>query len=165
MGSTFLLWISNTNSSNIMKIITLESFIVTGLEVKAHWKELFEKMPKAWGELFERADEIQNAKNAFFTEVSVSAGDGFYTEMIGAEVESAAEIPSGMSQVMVPEQTYIHHRHEGPVENIAGTFGDIYDWAKEQNLTAEEFKIDRGYLPGMPETPHDLYVKISSGKE
>lgn len=131
-----------------------------GIRVQAHWKELFEKMPEAWGSLFEQAGKIQNRKGKSFTEISISADDGLYTELIGAEVEPGTKAPEGMVYYEVPGQKYMYYRHEGTLQEIANSFGKMYDWAKEQNYTAGEFKIDRGYLTGMPDTPHDLYVKI-----
>lgn len=146
-----------------MKIVTKPSFEMIGIEVRAHWKELFEKMPEAWGRLFAAAGRIPHRKTGDFLEVSRSVENDVYTQLIGAEVEDGSKIPEGMKAVEIPEQQYIFHEHDGPVRDIASSFGSMYEWAKSENLMATEFKLDIGYKPPLQpgkEEHHKLYIQI-----
>ena len=143
-----------------MKVVTLPKLNLIGIEVRAHWKELHEKMPAAWQKLFTRKKELTNRTTDTFTEISVSVQEEIYTQIVGAEVEKGHPVPIGMTSILIPKQSYLHLHHSGSLMEIADSFGKMYQWAEENDLSTDEFKIDRGYLPGMPDSPHDLYIRI-----
>ncbi|WP_069130374.1 GyrI-like domain-containing protein [Rhodohalobacter halophilus] len=143
-----------------MKVVTLPKITLIGIEVKAHWKELHQKMPEAWEKLFTRKGELSNRTTDTYTEISANVMDEIYTQIVGAEVEPGRPVPAGMTSLQIPKQSYLHFHHTGPLTEIAGSFGKMYRWAEENRIAADEFKIDRGYLPGLPDSPHDLYIKV-----
>lgn len=144
-----------------MEILHLDELHVVGIKVVAHWKELFHKIPEAWNHLFQVSDQILNRNSDFYTEISVSENKGIYTQLLGAEVSSELAAPKEFTTLHIPRQKYIYYQHKGELQEIANSFGKMYDWAKENNLQAEEFKIDRGYLPGLPNSTHHLFIKLS----
>ncbi|PKD42595.1 GyrI-like domain-containing protein [Rhodohalobacter barkolensis] len=143
-----------------MKVVTLPEITLIGIEVKAHWKELHQKIPTAWEQLFTRKEELTNRTTDTYTEISVNVKDEIYTQLVGAEVKTGQPVPAGMTSLQIPKQSYLHFHHTGPLTEIAESFGNMYQWAEENGITTGEFKIDRGYLPGLPDSPHDLYIKI-----
>lgn len=144
-----------------MQIVEREGSRVVGIQVVADWKNLWTEVPQAWKQLFERADEIRDRTAETFVDVSLEMNDGVYTELVGAEVNEAGTVPEGMVQVELPTRRYVHLRHEGPVAGIADAFGRMHAWADENEITTDDFKIDRGYTPGGDETVHDLYVRLA----
>jgi predicted transcriptional regulator YdeE len=143
-----------------MKVVTLPEITLIGIEVKAHWKELHQKMPEAWEQLFTRKEELTNRTTDTYTEISVNVKDEIYTQIVGAEVKAGQPVPSGMTSLQIPKQTYLHFHHNGALAQIADSYGKMYDYADKSDLITNEFKIDRGYLPGLPDSPHDLYIKV-----
>jgi predicted transcriptional regulator YdeE len=143
-----------------MKIVTLPEITLVGIEVQAHWKDLHQKIPVAWDKLFTRKGELSNRSTDSYTEVSVNIADEVYTQIVGAEVKAGQPIPVGMTSLKIPKQSYLHFHHSGALAQIADSFGKMYDYADENDLKTDEFKIDRGYLPGLPDSPHDLYIKV-----
>jgi predicted transcriptional regulator YdeE len=143
-----------------MEIVNRESLIVVGLPVRAHWKELFVKVPLAWQELFGRHTEIEYRTESAFVDASLHVSDGEYLQLVGAEVSRVATVPYEMWAVEVSGGLFLHHRHEGPVTDIAGSFGDMYRWAREKGAAAGEFKVDIGYTIDGRERSHDLFVAL-----
>ncbi|WP_372906511.1 GyrI-like domain-containing protein [Rhodohalobacter sp.] len=144
-----------------MKVVTLPEITLIGIEVKAHWKELHQKIPAAWEQLFTRKEELTNGTTDTYTEISVNVKDEIYTQIEGAEVKTGQLVPAGMTSLQIPKQSYLHFHHTGPLTEIAESFGKMYQWAEENRMAADEFKVDRGYLPGLPDSPHDLYIRIT----
>lgn len=143
-----------------MKIVKKESFKIVGLQVEATFDGLFTEIPNAWKTFGDRLKEIPHRIGDVMTEISMDVTDGVYTELVGVEVEGAGKVPEGMTSVTIPKQIYVHHRHEGSVEEIATAFGKILEWAKEKGYKTGDFKIDHGYRRDGSESVHDLYVKI-----
>lgn len=148
-----------------MKIVEKEGLLVIGLPVRAAWRELRTQMPKAWRELFARASEIEHHKADFFMDVALGVENGKYLQLVGAEVAQVGRVPDGMIAVNIPTQQYIQYQHLGHLAGIADSFGEIYDWAKEQGYATAEFKLDIGYTAAGNEALHDLYVATHPSKE
>lgn len=146
-----------------MKIIHKDSFKVVGIKVIAGWDELWEEMPRAWLNFFKRSGDIKNKVNNTFIDISLDKRDDKYTQLICAEVSEFGDIPSDMEVVTVPKQQYIYHRHTGTLQEIASSFGKMYDWAAEHEHDAGDFKIDVGYTKDRSESGHDLFVRIAGG--
>ena len=143
-----------------MKIVRKEAFEIAGIQVEAEFDDLHSEIPKAWKRLGKQLEEIPHRVGDVMTEISMGAKDGMYTELVGVEVDGNGTLPEEMVTARIPVQTYIHHRHQGPLEEIARTFGKILEWAEEKGYDTADFKIDHGYLREGSESEHDLYVKI-----
>ncbi len=133
---------------------------VIGIKVSGEWEALWLAMPQAWQEFRARAQEIRNRVNSYFIDLSLGQDDGIYTQFICAEVSEISMVPLGMTSLQIPRQTYLHCRHDGPLEDIATSFGAIYQWARTNGLVAEEFKIDEGYTQDGRHEEHELYVRV-----
>lgn len=144
-----------------MKIITHDKIDVVGIKVNADWQGLHTKMPEAWEKFSARLNEVQYRKGDIMLDVSLDVQDGIYTQLIGVETERMSSLPVGMVSVTIPQQQYLTYRHEGPVQDIAASFGKMYEWAKVKEINAGEFKIDRGYTLSGNEKEHELFVKIT----
>lgn len=143
-----------------MKIVEKESFTAVGLKVEGGWEELHTKMPKAWETFKKRINEIGERKSDTMMDLSLDISDGQYTQLIGVAVEETADAPKGMLKVIIPSQKYLWYKHEGDLTGIAESFGKMYEWAEENDISAKEFKMDTGYLQDESESKHDLYIKI-----
>lgn len=143
-----------------MEIVEMNTLTVVGLSVKARWRDLWTEMPEAWRRFLPRRDEIENRAGETFVDVSLDKVDDVYHQIVGALVSKADRVPEGMRAVEIPAQRYIHHRHVGPVREIADSFGAIYTWARDHGHPAAELKVDVGYTVAGGEMEHDLYVGL-----
>ena len=144
----------------MMEIIRVVPRQVIGIKVSAPAEQLCAALHQAWLILRERAQEIQHRVNDHFIDLSLGYRNGIHTRIIGAEVSAICQVPEGMTALEVPHQTCLHCRHDGPVDEIASSFGAIYQWARTNGVVGEEFKIDEGYTLDAREAHHELYVRV-----
>lgn len=145
-----------------MEIVEKKGFKAVGIQVVAEWEQLFTEMPKKWKNFKQRLHEIKRRKNDVMMDISRSEESGVYVQLICVEVDEFEDVPQDMATLRLPGQKYIHHRHEGVVEKIAATFGEMYDWAEKEGIDAGMLKIDYGYLPDGSEEYHDLYIRVEN---
>ena len=69
--------------------------------------------------------------------------------------------PEGMSRVIIPAQRYVRLIHDGPLEGIAAGFGTLYAYAEKTGLRPTDFKLDFGYMRGLPAGRHELHVALA----
>ncbi|TDD69826.1 AraC family transcriptional regulator [Jiangella aurantiaca] len=150
-----------TGGTAQMEIVQRPELTVVGIEVVARFEGLSTAVPDAWRRLFDRRDELPPPPGGTFTEVSNELGGGAYRETVGLVAVDADDVPAGMSAVVVPAGRFVHHRHEGPVEQIADSFGAIYDWAAQHGLRLGPLKVDQGYTPDAFDGAHDLYIDVN----
>lgn len=143
-----------------MKIIEQSAVVVVGLPVRATWRALWTEMPRAWQQFIARRAEVAHPADTCFMDVSLSKTEDAYLQLVCRQVSEVDRIPPGMMAVEIPAQPYIYHRHVGPPPEIAGTFGQMYAWAREQGYEAGAFKLDRGYTVAGDEREHDLYIGL-----
>ncbi len=143
-----------------MEIIEKNGFAVIGIKVEARWDELHEKMPKAWQKMMQCLDEVSDRQDDVMMNVSLSETDGVYKQLVGVEVAMDAEVPEGMTKVLIPPKKYVWHQHKGGLSEIAESFGKMYDWAEQQNIETGTFKIDYGYRKDGSEKTHDLFIRV-----
>lgn len=146
---------------NIRTVVRPQTLLV-GLEVVAHWRDLPREVPLAWERLFacERAiaaaGEIET-----FVELSLGATDGIYTEILAAQVHALAFVPEGLIRIDLPENRYLHRPHEGPLEEIAAGFGALLEYARREEISVSDVKLDTGYARGLTAGRHDLHVGLA----
>lgn len=143
-----------------MKIVQKAPFKVVGIKVVANWEDLWVEMPKAWQKFISRHQEIQRRVSKTFIDISLDKEGQTYTQLIGSEVSDFEAIPEGMVGIEIPAQTYIHYRHEGPVKEIAASFGKMHAWADENRYAVDDFKVDIGYTEEGQEQEHDLFIRL-----
>ena len=143
-----------------MQVVQREDTYVVGLRVSAHFSQLNRLVPSLWQELFARREELPETPGEPFVEASVELGDGLYRETVGVALHAQGPAPTGMVLAHVPAGRFVHHRHVGPVEDIARGFQAIYDWSAEQDLTLGSLKLDFGYTVGGSEPHHDLFIDV-----
>ncbi|WP_156809580.1 GyrI-like domain-containing protein [Gracilibacillus halophilus] len=143
-----------------MDIVTKESFTVIGMMVETSWEELFQEMPKTWKKMKDRVSELPHRRSYQMMDISLGQTNGIYTQLIAVEVSETDHVPNDMVVKQIPAQTYLHHSHKGSLIDISQTFGTMYQYAKEENLPADDMKLDIGYTVEGTETSHDLYIKL-----
>lgn len=135
--------------------IELPELVVIGVLVEARWEDLSQRVPAAWTRLFE-----MDTGATGFLEASLERQNGVYKELVGYLAANSTEVPEGLTKVVVPAQSYLRLIHDGPLEAIAKGFEAIYTHAATHGLRATDFKLDFGYLPGLPTGRHELHVAI-----
>ncbi|MGY2003723.1 GyrI-like domain-containing protein [Blastococcus sp. SYSU DS1024] len=144
-----------------MEIVERAESFVLGTGVEARFDELATAVPAAWQEVFARRDELPAPSAGGFAETSRHLGDGRYRETVGVLLDAPLAVPGGMVVTPAPAGRYVHHRHDGAVEEIAAGFQEIYDWAATRDLRLGDVKLDVGYTAdGIPQ-PHDLYIVVA----
>jgi predicted transcriptional regulator YdeE len=140
----------------MIETIELPELVIIGILVEAPWQALTVKVPEAWRELFAAATGA-----SAFLEASLSVDGGVYREVVGYLAAGKSEVPQGMTKVIIPAQRYLRLRHDGPLSGIAQGFGELLAYAKAKRLDATDMKLDFGYLPGLPDGPHELHVALA----
>lgn len=143
-----------------MEIVEKAPVVVVGLPVRASWRELWVEMPKVWREFIVKYAEIEDRLGETFVDVSHDKVGAEYLQLVSTQVAKVRRIPDGMQAVEIPAQRYIHHKHVGPIENIAESFGNMYDWAREYGHSVGELKLDFGYTADGDELEHDSYIGL-----
>lgn len=139
----------------MIEIVELPEMIAIGVLVEAHWNELPRAIPTAWTRLFETDTGATS-----FLEVSISREGGVYRELVGYLAAKKTEVPDGMTRLVIPAQRYLRTVHDGPLVDIADGFGKLYAHAAVAGLKATDYKLDFGYLPGLPAGQHELHVAL-----
>lgn len=141
----------------MIETVELPELVLIGYMVECPWQDLSREVPAAWKRLF-AADTGASA----FLEASLSVNDGVYRELVGYLAAKKSEVPEGMTKVIVPAGRYLRLVHDGPLEGIAGGFGRLLDHARTTGLRATDLKLDFGYLPGLPDSRHELHVGLAA---
>ena len=139
----------------LIDTIDLPELTAIGIVVEARLEELSRAVPAAWTRLFE-SDTGATA----FLEVSISREGGVYRELVGFLAARSTELPAGMERLTIPAARYLRLIHDGPLTGIADGFASLYAHAAAHGLTAGDFKLDFGYLPGLASGRHELHVKL-----
>lgn len=142
-----------------MRVVQREDTFVLGLQVIAPFQQLHQRIPPLWRALFARQGELPDTGSPF-VEASRELGEGRYCETLGVALPAPIEVPEGMALTHVPAGRYVHHVHEGAVEDIAAGFQAIYDWAGQQGLALGALKLDLGYTPGGTDGHHHLFIDV-----
>lgn len=135
--------------------IDLPEMVAIGVLVEAPWDELPSAIPAAWTRLFETDTGATS-----FLEVSISRENGIYRELVGYLAATRTEVPPGMVKITIPAQRYLRLLHDGPLAGIAAGFEQLYAHAAVAGLKATDYKLDFGYLPGLPPGRHELHVAL-----
>lgn len=143
----------------MVETVELPELVAIGIPIEADWKELPVAVPRAWKRLF----EFDTGATAFL-EVSIAREGDRYREFVGYLAATKTEVPDGLTRIVIPAQRYLRLIHDGPLEKITEGFETLYRSAAVQGLQATDFKLDFGYLPGLPPGRHELHVAITSPK-
>jgi len=139
----------------MIETVELPEMHAIGVLVEAHWNDLPKAIPAAWTRLFETDTGASS-----FLEVSISRDNGVYRELVGYLAAKKTEVPDGMVRIIIPAQRYLRVVHDGPLVDIAAGFEKLYAHAAVAGLKATDYKLDFGYLPGLPAGRHELHVAL-----
>ncbi|CAN7239026.1 effector binding domain-containing protein [Devosia sp. LjRoot16] len=139
----------------MIETVELPEMQAIGVLVEAHWNDLPKAIPAAWTRLFETDTGASS-----FLEVSISRDNGIYRELVGYLAAKKTEVPDGMVRIVIPAQRYLRIVHDGPLVEIAAGFEKLYAHAAVAGLKATDYKLDFGYLPGLPAGRHELHVAL-----
>jgi len=141
----------------MIDIVEFPELIAIGIEVEAPWNELPSAVPAAWEKLFAAPTDATS-----FLEVSISRENGVYRELVGFLAAFKTKIPQSMTRLVIPPQRYVRLIHDGPLAEISQGFGQLYDYAAKSGLRTTDFKLDFGYLRGLPDGRHELHVALEA---
>ena len=139
----------------MIETVDLPEMTAIGVLVEARWDDLPRAVPAAWTRLFETDTGATS-----FLEVSISRENGVYRELVGYLAAKKTEVPPGMVKITIPAQRYLRLIHDGPLADIAAGFEKLHAHAAVAGLRATDYKLDFGYLPGLPPGRHELHVAI-----
>ena len=80
--------------------------------------------------------------------------------LVGYLAARKTEVPPGMIRYAIPPGRYLRLIHDGPLVEIAAGFEKLYAHAAVAGLKATDFKLDFGYLVGLPPGRHELHVRL-----
>lgn len=140
----------------MIEVVDLPEQVIIGILVEAPWQMLATSVPASWTRLFAAGTGATS-----FLEASLALEGGVYREIVGYLAAHGSDVPDGMTRVVIQPQRYLRLRHEGPLAGIAESYGRLLDHAVVAGLTPTDLKLDFGYLPGLPDGPHELHVAIA----
>ncbi|TGB04431.1 GyrI-like domain-containing protein [Halobacillus salinus] len=98
-------------------------------------EEYVEEIPKAVDQLFVQKSEIPHVvtSNGYYGVFMVDAChpdvDGYWVCM---EVGEFGELPEGMEELTIPEQTYATITYQGPHTYIMKAYRELHDWISKK---------------------------------
>lgn len=140
----------------MIETVHLPELVAIGLVVEGRWDELPVKVPAAWHRLFE-----MNTGATGFLQASLERHDGVYRELLGYLAARATECPAGLERHIIPAGAYLRLIHDGPLADIAEGYQALHRHAAAHGIRTTDFKLDFGYLPGLPAGRHELHVAIA----
>lgn len=143
-----------------MELSVQPPLIVVGVDVQGPFDQLHRLVPEGWSRWWALEDQVEQRVSAVSTEVSFSAGDGTYREVLGARVtQTPVLLPEGLVAVELSESRCVTSRHDGPEEGIAERFGEMQDFARSHDLEPAGVLVDEGYTRAGGGS-HQLYVRV-----
>lgn len=140
----------------MIETVHLPELVAIGLVVEGRWDELSTSVPAGWRRLF----ELQTGATGFL-EASLERRDGVYRELLGYLAARATECPEGLERHIIPAGAYLRLIHDGPLADIAKGYEALHVHAAAHGIRTTDFKLDFGYLPGLPPGRHELHVAIA----
>ncbi|MFD2043548.1 GyrI-like domain-containing protein [Ornithinibacillus salinisoli] len=121
------------SNNTISDIVTnkLQELIIVGFRVQCPGDQYAEKIPKAAKEVTERLHEINHLVQpikqigAFKAAESTDDEDGYW---VGFEVTKLEDVPTDMTSLTIPEQTYAILPYTGQASGIFGAYAQIHQW-------------------------------------
>ena len=137
------------------KIVSRPAFTVVGIKYRG--KNEKNEIPQLWERFMSRAGEIKQRANPFGygVEDNYDKKTGEFDYLAGVEVEGASDVPEGMENWEVPEQTYAAFPCN--LKEIKQAFRQIYhEWLPQSGYRRahgpdfefydDSFKPDQGKL-------------------
>lgn len=135
-----------------MEIVERPALHLDGATLTADLSVLPLEVPALWRRVMEHA----SADDEVFAELSDEPGGDEHVITVGRLVDQV-----GVDTVEIPAGRWLHHRHEGPVEDVGATYDAMFDHAEQAGLALTRRKLDVGYRPDGAETAHDLYLQLA----
>ena len=155
------------------KIVEKEGFTVIGISARtSNAKEVTEEgvIEKMWGRLFQEGllSKIPNKADqnivAIYTDYA-SDHNGEYTYLLGARVNSDADVPAGMVAKKIPSQKFaVFTSEKGPAQKVVPQI-----WMKINSLPQDAVGGDRQYKADFEvyderaTDPEDLQIDVYVG--
>ena len=130
------------------------------MKITCDWSLLSVEMPKLWWVFIQRACEIRGRSSDYMIDMNLQVIGNEFTELICVEVDELRHIPEGMVGLTIPSQRYAYLKHEGPVEEIWKSFGELQNWIAEAGHTKDPLDFKMDYCPKYQTSPHELFQKI-----
>lgn len=141
------------------ELTDLPELRVVGVQLEAPFEELRHRVPMAWKALLSRATELPDPAATGYVEASEHLGGGRYRETVGVLAGADTAVPAGMRAVVLPAGRWARVVHDGPLVQVAESFGRLHDWCADQGLTSGDLKLDTGY-DADGGGPHVLHVDV-----
>ena len=148
-------------------IITKPAFKVAGLRYFGNNKN--KEIKYLWGSFVKRMKELDSIENNISYGVCIMPEekneDGSFEYIACVEVKDINNLPEGMTGRELKEQKYAVFTHKGSIDNIADTYGEIFNkLLKENNLEpadAPDLELyDERFKPYSEESEVDIYIPI-----
>ncbi|HWI61139.1 MAG TPA: GyrI-like domain-containing protein [Symbiobacteriaceae bacterium] len=143
-------------------LVTLNEIKLVAMKVVGRRSELSHRVPPAWLELVRRMNEIPDKVDphlfyGVFPEADHLQGgqNGVFTYWVGTEVTEFGPVPSGMTTLTLPGQTYAMATVRGGAEQIDPIYIGLGGWIGEQGRATnpEGFGFERYDSRRQPVTP------------
>jgi predicted transcriptional regulator YdeE len=146
-------------ATNSPEVTDLPELRVVGVQLEAPFDELRHRVPVAWQAVLGRAVELPDPGATGYVEASQHLGGGRYRETVGVLAGADTAVPVGMTAVVLPARRWARLVHDGPLPEVAESFGRLHDWCAQQGLAYGDLKLDTGYTADGT-GPHVLHVDV-----
>jgi len=138
----------------MIETVDLPELVAIGLLVEG--EQIDELVRAAWPRLFER----DTGASAFLRAGLLPEG-GRQRALVGFLAARKTERPDGMTRIEIPAQRYVRLVHDGGPGTIRAAFEHMGQYARVHGLVATASTLDFGYLPGLPDTRHELHLALA----
>lgn len=144
----------------MIEVIRQDAFFVLGLPIQASWDALPRHAAAAWEQVLAVEEFLAPAARGTYVRITLGVEQGVYHEFVGVRVDGDIAVPAGLQRFAMPAQRYVRKRHYGRMVDVLDGFIDLYRFAKNHALGAQDLRIDMGYLAGPDGGFHELLVAI-----
>lgn len=138
----------------MIETVELPELVAIGLLVEG--EQVADLVRPAWTRLFER-----DTGASAFLRADLLPENGKQRALIGFLAARKTDRPEGMTRIEIPAQRYLRLVHDGSLAGIPAALDRLRHHAKAHGLSATDFTLDFGYLPGLPDTRHELHLALA----
>lgn len=138
----------------MIETLELPELVAIGLLVEG--EQIADLVRVAWTRLFER-----DTGASAFLRADLLPENGMQRALIGFLAARKTERPEGMTRLEIPAQRYLRLVHDGSLAGIPAAFDRLRHHATAHGLVTTGFTLDFGYLPGLPDTRHELHLAVA----
>lgn len=135
--------------------------MVVGIPVQALRTELDAAAFSARDAFRKRIAEIDARVTEELVDITLAPRGDQGFRLIGTEVSRVSHLPEGMTTMATPASRFLHHRHEGPAQDVAVTLATMAAWAAANGHRAGSLTLAISDAHDVTDRVHELFLSLA----